>query len=513
MPQSALQHGMVKKVLRRTAMALAALIVLGILFILEENIRGRIQLNAYKKELRAKGEKLTLEELDLPKAPKENNGAEAFLQAANELEKLKDACPAVFSGVGSIHQGYVPGRKHVLTMEKEILVISKTNSWDDLSKEIKEANPVLAKMREALKQPSLAVDLNYKRAFENPVPHLAKLRASARSLWVAALNDLHQKNLNGALQNNEALADLVRFQKNERLVISQLVRIAVGGIALNTPWEILQSPDLTDTQLEQLQHTCQMESILGDMKPCFEVERALSDNVFSLLQKSAKKRWEMVESLRMLESFGISGETQWGLHSNFIMRIRSFLWWIAWSHQDELHNLQEWQTLIDGGRLGTLEKSWLNAGSLIYRKGKIQKHGFYDQCRFMFSLDRTPLQRTFLSVVRFETQRELTVTAIALKRYQLRHGKQALSLSSLVPEFLPDLPRDYMDGKPLRYRLRQDGSFTLYSVGENGRDDGGDPNSPPEKKDSKNMWYGLDLVWPMPATQEEVEAAEAAAKK
>ena len=33
-----------------------------------------------------------------------------------------------------------------------------------------------------------------------------------------------------------------------------------------------------------------------------------------------------------------------------------------------------------------------------------------------------------------------------------------------------------MDGQPLRYRRNADGTFLLYSVGENGKDDGGDPS-------------------------------------
>ena len=33
-----------------------------------------------------------------------------------------------------------------------------------------------------------------------------------------------------------------------------------------------------------------------------------------------------------------------------------------------------------------------------------------------------------------------------------------------------------MDGQPLRYRRNADGTFLLYSIGENGKDDGGNPS-------------------------------------
>ena len=44
-----------------------------------------------------------------------------------------------------------------------------------------------------------------------------------------------------------------------------------------------------------------------------------------------------------------------------------------------------------------------------------------------------------------------------------------------MPEFVPKVPLDPVDGQPLRYRRNADGTFLLYSVGENGKDDGGNP--------------------------------------
>lgn len=91
----------------------------------------------------------------------------------------------------------------------------------------------------------------------------------------------------------------------------------------------------------------------------------------------------------------------------------------------------------------------------------------------------------------------MVTTAIALKRYQLRNGKPAPSLESLVPEFLPQLPVDWMDGKALRYRLNPAGSWTLYSVGTDGKDDGGDPGFPQSPHGTTvTIESGRDLVWP-----------------
>ena len=61
-----------------------------------------------------------------------------------------------------------------------------------------------------------------------------------------------------------------------------------------------------------------------------------------------------------------------------------------------------------------------------------------------------------------------------------------------------------MDGRPLRYHLNPGGLFLLYSVGEDGVDNGGDTTLSP---DAHNNWsMGRDAVWPQPATPEEVKA-------
>ena len=59
------------------------------------------------------------------------------------------------------------------------------------------------------------------------------------------------------------------------------------------------------------------------------------------------------------------------------------------------------------------------------------------------------------------TLHQLVVTAIALKRHELRHSKLPVTLNALVPDFLPAAPRDFMDGQSLRYRLNPNTTFQL----------------------------------------------------
>ncbi|MBW3543657.1 MAG: hypothetical protein KY476_25685, partial [Planctomycetes bacterium] len=71
------------------------------------------------------------------------------------------------------------------------------------------------------------------------------------------------------------------------------------------------------------------------------------------------------------------------------------------------------------------------------------------------------------------TQRSRNLhVAFALAAYQCAHGRYPAALDDVSPKYLKTLPKDLYNGQPLRYFPTIDG-YRLYSVGENGEDDGG----------------------------------------
>ena len=80
-------------VLRWTGGTLLVLLAILALFILEENVRGHILLARYKAELRAKGEKLTMAELNLPNPTKPSDAAVVLLSSGDELREFGKSCP------------------------------------------------------------------------------------------------------------------------------------------------------------------------------------------------------------------------------------------------------------------------------------------------------------------------------------------------------------------------------------------------------------------------------------
>lgn len=67
---------------------------------------------------------------------------------------------------------------------------------------------------------------------------------------------------------------------------------------------------------------------------------------------------------------------------------------------------------------------------------------------------------------------ELVKLDFLLAAYRAEHGAYPSELSALVPEYTAEIPRDRFTDQPLIYK-HQEGGYLLYSVGVNGKDDGG----------------------------------------
>jgi hypothetical protein len=73
---------------------------------------------------------------------------------------------------------------------------------------------------------------------------------------------------------------------------------------------------------------------------------------------------------------------------------------------------------------------------------------------------------------RYETRRRLTTVVFALAGYRADNGRYPAKLTQLTPKYLSEIPTDLYTGKALHYRA-DESEYVLYSVGNNGKDDGG----------------------------------------
>jgi len=520
-----------------------ALLLLLAGYLIEEHIRGRVQLNSYMKRMRARGEKFTVAELTPTPAPPEKNGAGLMMGVGFGAGKVAPAQLPPSMRYIAPGIAVAAAREPVWAILKQGTFIStngvtalwRTNTStdtpvvrgvhtpmlitrEDLAADVNFVSNSLTQLHAALRFPMLDQGLDYSAGFTMRLPHLAPEKGAAQWLRTASLNALLETNHAGALEELVALATLAHFATNEPLMISQLVRIAIEQIGVNAVWEALQVDGWTDAQLRELQTAMGPSDFSRAMAYSFEMERAMG---LATSDRAAEDPNFLSQIMNdTYRAFGQSSSDEWdelgkSLSQAFLRFVYVPIWRLAWRDQEKLRVCEVWQTQIDSARAQAASPNWKkNVGR---KKDEKSDEGeiFFDSPRpvaSVFDRVRFPFlamlgligDRTVQRAVDAEIAHELAVTAIALHRWEIAHGKFPATLQDLVPQFLPTSPLDPFDGQPLRYRLNEDGTFLLYSIGHNGKDDDG--NAAPEKNDSRPQFLnGRDIVWPRAATPEEIQ--------
>lgn len=486
--------------------------VLGLLGLWLEHERAKARLAAFKADLIAKGEKLAIAD-HVPKLPPAlSNAAPDFLAAANRLTELKAEWQP------SRMRMVAPGKARVTWQQPELPTDKEPDLWPFIAAHVEDNRHLLAEMAVALERPEMVFNLDYSKGFNLPLPHLQKMKQSANTFANAVVLDLHTGQANGAFTNLLAGVSLARNYE-EPLLISQLVRLAGAQIAISATWEALQFPDWNERQLGELQAAWQAWDIRQGWLGSASMERALGSHAFAQCRATPG----------MLEEFGGSSsggsstpffEALWRDPEEAAKRTVAFgigLGWAAWfSHDDERWTLDWHQIWLDGARrtlaAGAYQTSQTRTAAAAATKPFMEP----PRTMILSQMIIPALAKSHLKFASFETVRRLTFTAIALHRHRLKHGQFPASLGALVPEFLSEVPRDFMDGQPLRYKLQPDGQFLLWSVGEDFKDDAGDPTPVGAQSTNPFDWLkGRDWVWPQAATEAEVAAyhADLAAKR
>lgn len=493
-------------------------------WLLTIHIQPENELETYKQALRAQGEKLEISEVLPPPVPPASNGVDLVRSAFALFPPGDDD----WSNLPPAMQMIAPGRAMICSQQPEVRGGDFTNSWPNVMAAMEANRPITELLVQAAGYPSVDFQIDYQKGFEGLLlPHLAPLKRCARSLSAATICDLHNGDAGSATANLCALLSLVEAVHDERFLISQLVRIAMASIGGAASWELLQSTNVTDADLVHLQSSWEKLDFLRAAEKSCELERAAALKTYEQLRTSNSG----VERL-----FGSSsGPGGWTSSGDWLQDTRDlanaakrsaadFLWRTSWSYDDEQFALRIYQTNLEALRSLELKPVFLPVyAALLTASASFGLGVTNTEYRILKTLDlpeyqeylRNGLNTTSLEIVRklmeAETGRQVVVTAIALKRFQLKHGHFPHKLSELTPDFLTSVPLDPMDGKPLQYRANANGTFLLYSIGLNGVDDGGDPSPVASVADGSLNWLNdraRDWVWPQPATEAEVKYFE-----
>jgi hypothetical protein len=517
---------MLKRRLKLLGKILLGIIVLLAALLLIERWRGQIALASYKKELRAKGEKLSPQDFSASPLTPTNDAAPVIAT----IEKLQP---------GKIITGSLPPLMKPLTSGRAIVGFREpewvesgsfkdggwvenktTNRWEQVAECLKSNTLVLVEICGAMQKPTFVNAIDYAAGPKVKIPHLSKSKSLAQWLQAEVALALHEGRRANAVAALECQIQIPKLMAEDKILISELVRCAVGSIARVNTWEALQLDGWQDDELVRLQTAWGDQQFTQAMTAALEYELMFMTIAYHQFRSSNQETYETLEVMdsfgpifSALANSGVSGKEINGIWTKvpFHEEIAEFwrrqiycrTWRFAWSHQAEHKALSEVYPALELAREGASKKSYAMIKPKFDALDAAEKPGFYDRLRLLFVGLTGTYSKSVVRAMRAETDRSLCLTAIALKRYSLRHGKLPENLNALAPEFLPAVPVDYMDGHPIKYRLNPDGSFVLYSVGEDGKDDGGDMTLP-EGSQSRDLWKRRDYVWPAPAAPEEV---------
>ncbi len=185
--------------------------------------------------------------------------------------------------------------------------------------------------------------------------------------------------------------------------MNQMIRVAIGGLALHSTWATLQHPGLTDAQLSGIQGGLTSGAMLPGLIRAFEVERASIDRMFVNLRTGQET---------FSYAWGSGGSTGWSRAGE---QMTTVAWRIFLSDADELFYLRSMQRLLDALRKAHQLRSWSAAQPDLAAKQAemLVFESWRGKLLFASAMAIPNFNKAMQTAVRFETRRELRLAAIA----------------------------------------------------------------------------------------------------
>jgi tetratricopeptide (TPR) repeat protein len=517
---------------RQLLFAFACLVTFVALFYAVENWRGKWAWETHKSQWEAKGEKFTMAQLAPPPVPDEQNFAMTPLFKPlfdyKHNEALKRGAPFTFlvddlvwrdtNGMARLEQTQAERSDGRTTNDHLSLGALEKGAFADLAacQEFYRGNTnypqpatsgtaaadilfALGKFDPEIKELSEAVatraysrfPMEYDRepSWTIPLPHLARVKAICRLTHMRAVARLELGQSSEAFEELKLALRLSESLRDETLLIDQLVRVAVMQFNLQTLREGLLRHAWNDAQLAELEQHLAKINLLAGYKLAMRGERASTIEGLDWMRRQGFKinplqmfdaLMTMVNEPRKSNPLGYAIPSGWFYQS--MLTISKMHQELIFPAVDE----QAHRVFPDKA-----EQAEIGANLLIIRPRPNNLFARKLMPALSSSCKRVARGQAFVDAARL---------ACALERYRLAIEKLPETLEALTPRFIESIPIDVIAGEPLRYQVKPDGGYVLYSVGWNKADDGGEigwSKSPESKVPRVDITQG-DWVWLMP---------------
>lgn len=360
-----------------------------------------------------------------------------------------------------------------------------------LQKAVDPLRPALAALRPAADKPAVVAD---HVRFESPalsilLPDLSGLRNLARAAQRAALIDFDGGRHDAALEDLRAIEPLARGAGSHVSLVGMLVATGCRGLEADT--------------IMQMAPTLRVGASPGDASPQQvrqAIARLLDDSAArrDLIMGMKSERVFQVDTMQCLADGRLeydalamaSGKASQG--GSWLLRVaaRPLLW------SNARFCLEQTGRIIDA----VDAPDWPSADARLTPLQREIESAVVSPRLVFARLLMPSLSRAVMTHHRGVADRRMAATALAVRLYQADHGGRApATLADLVPAYLPAVPPDPMSrGRPLNYRADGD-TPAVWSVGEDGKDDGGSREPTEGRKPSlpTDRWQARDAVVPL----------------
>ncbi len=393
-------------------------------------------------------------------------------------------CPPNLDPALGERYGYLLPGEHWKKRTYEVqIAASITDPAQEILEYLHRFDPELQEIADAVRRPKSQFPVHWDEGYLALLPHLAPLKQLSTIFWVRAAARLHQHDTAGALVDTLTCVRLAQSVQTEPCLISQLVMIGQHAIGLRAVCQGLLTHQWSADQVAALQAELGRFNFQQQMLYAVRAERLMQNRFLDQLRLGSRSQ---------IDSIGTSEPP-----SGALLLVP---WVPGWVHQNQarlnrydnlaLQQLTDsrWPANIVGG---------LDHEAAV-RSAGLGEDSVYTVLAHVMGPD---FEKTQAKAARAETLNRLAMVACALERFRSEHGEYPKALSDLTPNDLSGSSiQDPMSGAPLRYERTVEATagsalgFRLWSVGMNGRDDGGVALE--KDNDAQGDW-----VWPLPISR------------
>jgi hypothetical protein len=405
-----------------------------------------------EQRIRDAGQPVTLEELNAyyPAVPIDQNAAFAYGEAFDQLESLDpgaDRTAALLERIQTVGAQPLPGDLQA-----------------ELSAHVHSYAKVFATLDRAAAMPKSRYSLDLRQGFDVELPHLARMRSSARLEILRGTLALSENRPEDFVRSQRSILRIAGSIDNEPLLISHFVRIAVHGIAVGTLQQGLRAKPIPEPQLRALQEEYRQAEDADAMVHAYVGERSvINDMLKRLAEGSAASADPMMAEMRAeMELSGIDPDNQDAIAQQRLVLLTSLtpltiVSGVTWP--ERIKAGKHLEARLEAGRSDDLGLQVLTPALVSSVEA--------------FGRDIAMLRSA--------------QTALAVERYRADNGELPTDVTQLMPKYFTAPIEDPFDGQPLRYKRLTKG-YQVYSVYADLEDNGGRQAEHGDNGESNGDW-------------------------